>query len=385
MSGSTPELALSTAVDSDDAADYLTLSLANSLRTVDGLFSSTTGHTHSGAHQGGAIGTIPAGSIPDGSITSAKLADGTIATTDLADRSVTNIKLGTDTARANLLTNGGFEIWQRGNGPFNVGGQYDADRWAHGPSGTDTMSVSRNTANKEVASQYCSAVTFTLGTGAGQSTVNQKVEDASQLQGRQITFSCRVWTSAVGSVRLAIHDGTWHFGTGNAQTTGYETLTFTWTVPSSVTAIFVGISFTASCTAYLDNAMLVVGSVPADYAPLHPADDLARCLRYYETMGKIGAEPIATAQAYSTTQAIVPLRWKVAKAATPVVTVVSAGNYWLTSATATNLVCTTLTSSTETADGARLSAAVASGLVAGNASILWPSASGTPILIEANP
>ena len=31
--------------------------------------------------------------------------------------------------------------------------------------------------------------------------------------------------------------------------------------------------------------MLVVGSVPADYAPLHPADDLARCLRYYEMMG----------------------------------------------------------------------------------------------------
>lgn len=31
--------------------------------------------------------------------------------------------------------------------------------------------------------------------------------------------------------------------------------------------------------------MLVVGSVPADYAPLHPGDDLARCLRYYEILG----------------------------------------------------------------------------------------------------
>ena len=32
--------------------------------------------------------------------------------------------------------------------------------------------------------------------------------------------------------------------------------------------------------------MLVVGSQPADYVPLHPADDLARCLRYYEIVGE---------------------------------------------------------------------------------------------------
>jgi len=84
MPGSTPELALATAVDSDDNADYLTLSLANSLRTVDGLFSNTTGHTHGGLHQGGPISSIPAGAIPDGSVTSAKIADGTITALDMA-------------------------------------------------------------------------------------------------------------------------------------------------------------------------------------------------------------------------------------------------------------------------------------------------------------
>ena len=45
------------------------------------------------------------------------------------------------------------------------------------------------------------------------------------------------------------------------------------------------ISIAAAGTYYVDNAMLVVGSQPADYAPLHPADDLARCLRYYEIIG----------------------------------------------------------------------------------------------------
>ncbi|HXI15570.1 MAG TPA: hypothetical protein VNM48_04300, partial [Chloroflexota bacterium] len=31
----------------------------------------------------------------------------------------------------------------------------------------------------------------------------------------------------------------------------------------------------------VNDAMLVIGSVAADYQPLTPADDLARCIRYY--------------------------------------------------------------------------------------------------------
>ena len=93
MSGTTPELSLSTAVDADDNADYLTIALANSLRTVDGLFSNTTGHTHSGSHQGGPIGAVPGSAITDGSITSAKIQDGTIVATDIGDGAITTAKI----------------------------------------------------------------------------------------------------------------------------------------------------------------------------------------------------------------------------------------------------------------------------------------------------
>jgi hypothetical protein len=55
MSGLTSELALGTAVGGDDTANYLTLTLANALTTIDGEFSSATGHNHNGAHQGGAL------------------------------------------------------------------------------------------------------------------------------------------------------------------------------------------------------------------------------------------------------------------------------------------------------------------------------------------
>lgn len=92
MSGSTTELNLRTAVDSDDNADYLTLDLANSLRTLDALFNNVTGHNHSSAHQGGPL-VIGAAQIADGSINSAKIADGSIQTVDLADGSVTTPKL----------------------------------------------------------------------------------------------------------------------------------------------------------------------------------------------------------------------------------------------------------------------------------------------------
>src|SRR5262252_4436946 len=93
MSGATTELNLSTAVDSDDNADYLTIALANSLRTVDGLFNNTSGHTHGGAHQGGPISTIPVSAIPDGSITGAKIQDGSIGLADLAPNSVDGSKI----------------------------------------------------------------------------------------------------------------------------------------------------------------------------------------------------------------------------------------------------------------------------------------------------
>lgn len=68
MPNKTQELGLNLAVDNDDAADYETVYLSDSLTTVDGLFNQVTGHTHSGAHQGGPInGNAFSGSldIPD--------------------------------------------------------------------------------------------------------------------------------------------------------------------------------------------------------------------------------------------------------------------------------------------------------------------------------
>jgi hypothetical protein len=65
-----------------------------------------------------------------------------------------------------------------------------------------------------------------------------------------------------------------------------------------------------------------VGSVPADYAPLHPADDLARCLRYYEVVGPNSSYGISASNyASAGGQALyVPIRFAARKPITPTLT-----------------------------------------------------------------
>ena len=309
MSGATTELSLATAVDSDDNADYLTLSLATSLRTVDALFNNVTGHTHNGAHQGA---PVPASTIPNGSIS--------------------NAQLGPDVARDNLLSNPGFEIWQRGPGAFTTTGALTADRWINASAGTDVLSVSKDTTNQDAAgSLACAAVTFTLGTGGGNSVFYQKPTSADgyQLRNRIVTFSVRIKTSTANAVRIAGYNGTaYQFSAFHSGNGSYQTISVTWTMGATAALMNVGVFFTATCVAYIDNAMLVIGAQPADYVPLHPADDLARCLRYYEVVGTAaGGDFIIRGWAGAASQAIdTNAICRVVKTVTPTVTKVGTWN-----------------------------------------------------------
>jgi hypothetical protein len=212
---------------------------------------------------------------------------GALITTTPADASITNAKLGPDVARANLLTNGGFEQWQRGVTFSNpASGAWTADRWQTSLNGGSAFPVfQQDTVNVDASSHYAVACSYTH---VGQSFLFQKLEDLWQLRGRTLTLSFRIRCNTANAVRAFFQlDGStntysvFHSG-GNT----YETLTVSLAIPTGTTSIAVGVAFNASVSAaYLDNANLVVGSQAADYAPLHPADDLARCLRYYEILG----------------------------------------------------------------------------------------------------
>jgi len=234
--------------------------------------------------------------------------------------------LATDAPRLNLLTNGGFEIWQRGNGPFTATSAFAADRWSLALAAGDTLSVSRDSANADVGSVYCAACTYVRSTGS--SWLNQLLsvnnDGPMALRGRTMTLSIRVKTSTPNAVRAVYADGLGNFFYGPYHTgdNTYQTLSYTFTWPASgSTAFRVGVDFEASCTAYVDNAMLVVGAVAADYAPLHPADDFARCERYYEVIGgQVTNSPQLFSYGATSQQVSIPISFHARKAVIPSVT-----------------------------------------------------------------
>ena len=209
---------------------------------------------------------------------------GSIQTAALANNAVTNAKLGTDTARQTLLCDGGFEVWQRGNGPFTGNSTYGPDRWLLSIGAGSTLSVQRAAGNN---SPYSAGVTYTH---SNQTQLIQKIEDLGQLKGRTVTFAADIFASAANAIRVLVWDAVsgLNYSAYHPGGSVWQRLSSSVTVAPSATQLQVYVEFDASVSGNIDNAMLVVGSVPADYAPMHPADDLARCLRYYEVAGQSG-------------------------------------------------------------------------------------------------
>lgn len=250
--------------------------------------------------------------IPDGSVTTAKIANG----------AVTAAKLASDVARANLLVNGGFEIWQRGAGPFTAAAAYTADRWQISDTlGTSTISASKDTTNQDAGSAACLAATFTKGDT--NVSIQQKLEELAQVKTRTISLGVRVKASVANGARawISTDGGTtktysgYHSGGGTYETLKVENVT----VPSGATAVLVGVELAASGTYYLDNAMLVVGPVPADYVPLHPAEEWERCQRYYYVFAPPPGDLVAGYQAAGLSITL-PFSFPVQMATTPTMT-----------------------------------------------------------------
>jgi len=98
MSDLTAELNLALCVDNDDTADYLTTNggLRGSLVTVDGLFNSSTGHNHSGAHQGGGFTNLsPSGNLTVGGTLSVTGATTLLSTSHLGGAATLDSTLST--------------------------------------------------------------------------------------------------------------------------------------------------------------------------------------------------------------------------------------------------------------------------------------------------
>lgn len=190
----------------------------------------------------------------------------------------------------NLLTNGGLEIWQRGAGPWTNNDDWTADRWriALNVPGGDTISVTRDGVNKLTDSQYALAAVYGWG-GSGASAIWQHLymsDGHYGLRGRTVSarVSIKLAAAVANAVRVALWDGvaapTYSAHHGN--NTNWEELDVSRTVNAAANYVTLWISFEKSCTAYIDNAMLVISPTSLDYQPLVPAEEWERCQRYYE-------------------------------------------------------------------------------------------------------
>jgi hypothetical protein len=236
---------------------------------------------------------------------------------------VPNAELRSDTARQNLLTNGGFEIWQRGVGVFLTHQAWTADRWQLFISVSSCQVVQEIT--YQVSGTACAKLVYTHVSG-GWAFIEQKLEPGlvRSLRGKTVSVSVKTFTSVAGGHFLQlVSDGTNPISpAATAPSSAVTTLRVTGTVPTDATYIAVRLgSGGTTDNLWFDEAMLVVGSVAADYAPLHPADDLARCLRYYEVVGVPGTGDLAIAgYAGASSNWHFMTNWQVQKVITPTVT-----------------------------------------------------------------
>jgi hypothetical protein len=210
--------------------------------------------------------------------------------------------------RQNLLINGGFELWQRGT-VFNTTGAYTADRWqlyfVLGTTGSGVNAL-QDTSIVDVGSSASLNCNYNPGTGGTPSYyLKNVIEDYKQLRGKTITLTGRMRQNTANTwfVRIACVSPTAGtlYSTPAYVAGGVFTTINTWfnfpaqtlAVPVDATLVQIEIQATAgvggaNSGAWFDNFMLVVGNTPIDYYPLTLADDLARCLRYYELIGPSG-------------------------------------------------------------------------------------------------
>lgn len=289
-------------------------------------------------------------------------------------------------AQQNLLVNPGFERWQRGVGPYTATGAYGADRWVQSFSGTTTVSLVRDTANVDVGSGACAAVT--VGTWNANANLAQKVEQFADLRGLTVTFALRLKTTVAAGVRawLSVDGATAVFGAFHSGGGAWETSTVAVAVPTASPAVSVGMDFVKNGVYYVDNAVLCVGSVAPAFIPINPADDLARCQRHYFEWGGVNTvEFLAAGQCYAATDAWIPVLYPVEMLGSPTITVSAPGDFSVQNATAGVVACTALAGSAISKRNCRLQVSVAAGLVAGNVTLLRTVSTVSRIRFQSDP
>lgn len=216
---------------------------------------------------------------------------------------------GYEYAPPNLAVNPGFDIWQRGSGPFASATAriWGPDEWlvdvGEGGGGGQTLTCTEETTEVLFGDSSAKLVYVDDGTDLQFSQVNECVYS---LLGKWVTFSCWVKCSVADNVYVGLQawkQDTNTVGNNSDKHSGggsWEQLTAVLQIPDQVAdipglswghvypllyGVFTEYGNSSSDTVYVDGASLVVGKYPegVPFIPLDPSVDLNRCKRYYQT------------------------------------------------------------------------------------------------------
>jgi len=197
----------------------------------------------------------------------------------------------------NVVTNGGFDVWQRGTSLTGSGGGYGVDMWREY---TDTGSGTQSKDTTVYAGNSRASYKWTTGGSASNWSIFQYIETSNCLHmaNKKVTLSFWAATSTSRSLAAIVSYNTGvDTGWPNSFTT-IDTLNFTTssslqlfsltvTIPSNAKTLQVafgvgtGGNFAAGVTVNITGVQLEIGTAPSEFEFEPLETTLRKCQRYY--------------------------------------------------------------------------------------------------------
>lgn len=229
----------------------------------------------------------------------------------------------------NRIINGGMSCYQRGSVSATTSGAYTLDRWFVMPTGA-TVTVTQSTST--VPTGFANSLNVAGAASVTNVSVYQRIESVNTqdlASGVQVTVSGWIRQSTGSAVTTATVALTTPSAADNYTSTSSAATTYT--IPSIANATWVQFSNTFTLTSSCVNGLQVtialgtglttgsfnltgvqleVGSVATPFERRQYGTELMLCQRYlpvFSNVGNAGTAAVYVGQAYTTTQAAIPL------------------------------------------------------------------------------
>lgn len=203
-------------------------------------------------------------------------------------------------ANPNLLMNGDFKIWQRGENLANLTwNKYGPDRWATDLSGTGQLSAEKTAVGAK----------FTLAGTNSWYGIHQTAENFLKLAGKTVTASIRFKTTCVSTQStIDIYDGISHLLGYGLLHSNWQTVTVTAALSASMTTLSVGIGLAGAAgdVVEIEYAKLEIGSAATAFCPRLIAEELALCQRYFRKSYNLNVAPGTASSVYGIEVKVLP-------------------------------------------------------------------------------